>query len=82
MKEQAEPRARRSVRAWRPPLPPLGRTIPLLLVLTAVLSGIFDWRRSTRMAVHQVEENALAELTQRMSELQQHLEFFKRNEQP
>jgi signal transduction histidine kinase/HAMP domain-containing protein len=70
------------VLAWRPPLPPLRRVIPLLLVLVAVLSGIFDWRRSTRMAVRQVEENALAELTQRMSELQQHLEFFKRAEQP
>lgn len=82
MKGEAEPRAPRSVLAWRPALPPLRRVIPLLLVLVAVLSGIFDWRRSTRMAVRQVEENALGELTQRMSELQQHLEFFKRNEQP
>ena len=81
MRGGTTPRARPSLFRWRPALPPLRRVIPLLLILTAGLSGIFDWRYSTRVAEREVEENASQALTQRMSELQQHLEFFLRNEQ-
>ncbi|HEX5751485.1 MAG TPA: ATP-binding protein [Archangium sp.] len=58
-----------------PPLPPLRITIPAVLLLFAITVGLHDLHQNASLACRRVEEYTLQELTQRMSELQDHLEL-------
>ncbi|HYO73428.1 MAG TPA: ATP-binding protein [Archangium sp.] len=62
-------------RSRRPPLPPLRVTIPAVLLLFAITVGLHDLHQNTRLACLRVEESTHQELTQRMSEQQDHLEL-------
>ena len=63
-------------------LPPLRLTIPLALLFTAALMGLYDLQTSSIIALRRVEAHGVQALTQRVSELQQHLEFLLRIDQP
>ncbi|AKJ00923.1 PAS domain S-box-containing protein [Archangium gephyra] len=69
-------------RSRPPPLPPLRVTIPAVLLLFAITVGLHDLHHNTRQACRRVEEYTHQELTQRMSEQQDHLELLLNLRQP